>query len=279
MIQVAAALSRARAGALAGVARRGPELRIALTHFVDAGRMDDYRRIVEHLLEDRVAVAPSVVLDGAAAWPDRAVAFSFDDGLLSSYRAAQEVLDPLGVKAMFFVPTQIMGMRSDEEMRAFFAERVYRRPGGAMPRERYVTMSAEQMIELREQGHAVLPHTHTHIALDRIRDADDVRRELQEPKARLEDLLQQPCDGFAFPFGTESVVSAHAYEQLRSIYRVTFTGLSGANTPRTPMDSLYRDCLHPHYSLDHVRNLVEGALDPVYAVKMRRLRRRARGRS
>ena len=277
MMRVAGTLGRLGAGRISRAVRRGPELRIALTHFVDAGRMDDYRRIVEQLLEDRTPVDPAAVLDGKRAWTGAApaLAFTFDDGLLSSYAAAQKVLNPLGIKAMFFIPTQILGMGDVDEMRSFFAQRVYRRASHAMPDERFVTMTTDHMLELQSQGHVVLPHTHTHIALDQIRTEADVARELVEPKERLEELLQRPCDGFAFPFGNEQVVAGYAYEQVRRVYRVTFTGLNGANTPRTPPDSLYRDCMHPHFPLDYVRDLSSGALDAVYAVKMQRLRRRA----
>ena len=275
-MRVADALNRSGVPRLAGAVRRGPKLRIALTHFVDPGRMDDYRRIVELLLESHAPVEPAAVLDGEGRWPDGGLAFTFDDGLLSSYEAAQEVLNPLGVKAMFFIPTQILGLRSPDEMRDFFATRVYRGGGSAMPEERYVTMSAEHVLELRAQGHAVLPHTHSHIALREIRSDADVARELREPREQLEELTQESCAGFAFPFGTEEAVARYAYEHVRRTYRVTFTGLHGVNTPRTPADSLYRDCIHPHFAHDHVRKLMAGALDSVYALKMQRLRRRTR---
>ena len=273
----------ARLSRRAGIPRlarlvRHSDLRIALSHYVDDVHMDGYRRVVEMLLEERTPRTPQEILaaydgSGRALPRGRHVGFSFDDGLLSSYHAAQRVLNPLGLKAMFFIPTQILSLGTPEEMRAFFMERVYRRPSSAMPESHYVTMTADHMRELHAQGHLVLPHTHSHIALAEIVTGEDVRAELAEPRERLEDLLQSPARGFAFPFGTERVVSRTAYDGVRRHYDVTLTGLVGANTARTPPYALFRDCLHPHQPMPYLRDVVAGALDPVYLAKMLKLRR------
>ena len=93
-------------------------------------------------------------------------------------------------------------------------------------------------------------------------------------KRVLEELLATPVDSMAFPTGTERVVSAYAYEWIRKLYSSCFTGLSGPNTARTDPFSLFRDSIHPHHPLEHNARVVPGALDLVYAVKMRRLRSR-----
>ena len=91
-------------------------------------------------------------------------------------------------------------------MRDFFRRNVYRRASGELPPHKYMTMSAEHLRELRDQGHTVLPHTHSHVSLLAVQTPADIDRELRTPRLVLEDLLQRPCDGFAFPFGTDRVV-------------------------------------------------------------------------
>jgi peptidoglycan/xylan/chitin deacetylase (PgdA/CDA1 family) len=119
-----------------------------------------------------------------------------------------------------------------------------------------------------------MPHTHSHVSLASIRSRQDIERELLRPKAILEDLIQETVDAFAFPFGTENAVSREAFSAMSRIYRACFSGLHGANTHRTQPHYLYRDCLHPFYPLTFVDDIVKGNLDGVYALKMRRLRRR-----
>ena len=254
-------------------------VRVILTHVVPSADRDRYRAILERLFERRPPLAPqelaAFVLAGEGVGGERS-AVTFDDGLLSSFEAAQTVLDPLGVKAMFFVPTAVLGLRGDTEMHDFYRRRVYRSPLRALPPEYYRAMTADHLRELHAQGHAVFPHTHTHAALSTLRTDADLRRELDEPRARIEEVLGAAAPAFAFPFGTGEVVAAAAYERVRAAYDLCFTGLGGLNSARTDRHLLHRDCIHPDYPVRHAEAICAGSLDPVYQVRMRRLKSRTR---
>jgi len=99
-------------------------------------------------------------------------------------------------------------------MRDFFRRNVYRQPQRSLPPERYVTMNAHHLRELHQQGHRVMPHTHSHASLAEICDADAVERELEVPRRMIEDLLQAAAPAFAFPFGTHRDVSRFAYQAM-----------------------------------------------------------------
>jgi len=254
-------------------------VRVTLTHYVEDGDRDNFARLIDQLCAERSHVdagdvvksyaGPAVpVIDG------RRIAFTFDDGLLSSFHAAQSILNPRGIKAIFFVPTMVLSLTTPGEMRDFFRRNVYRRQSGALVPERYMTMSAGHLRELCAQGHTVLPHTHSHASLLSLLTPEDIERELRAPKLLLEDMLQCPSDGFAFPVGTERVVSAVAYQALRRIYAVCFTALGGVNGAATDRHCLYRDCVHPRYPPEHVAHISAGSFDLVYRRKMRRLKRR-----
>jgi peptidoglycan/xylan/chitin deacetylase (PgdA/CDA1 family) len=276
--KIAAALRWGGLGALTRMVHGGDNVRVGLSHYVDSGGIDGYRRILEESLDDRAPIDASrlAAVYGGSGPPveGKRFAVTFDDGLLSAFAASQEVLNPLGIKAIFFVPTMIFELRSEAEQRDFFRRNVYRRQGGPLPPERYVPMTRDHVLALRGQGHLVMPHTHSHVSLASLRSQSDIERELVSPKAFLEDLLQERVDGFAFPFGTEDTVSQYAYEAVRRIYAFCFTGLHGANTPRTDPYYLHRDCLHPFYDRRFARDVVRGNLDLVYVWKMRRLSRR-----
>ena len=274
----------ARATGLAALARAitpADNLRVTLTHYVADEHVDQFRRLVEAVLSRREPLSPRTALDGltgaAAPLPGRRVLFTFDDGLLSSYAAAQRVLNPLGVQAVFFVPTAIFELRGHDEMRAFFAANVYRRAAGPLEPHQFVTMSLDHARELHAQGHLVLPHTHDHVRLDSVASPELVERELARPKAILEDALQDDVPAFAFPFGTERVVSADAYAAVRRTYRACFTALGGANTRRTDPYTLYRDSLSPHVPVTYALDVMGGSFDLYYRLKMGRLHRRVRG--
>ena len=140
-------------------------------------------------------------------------------------------------------------------------------------------MSADHLRELARQGHSVLPHTHTHMHLSQITTPALIEQELTRPRKLLEDLLEQPAPGFAFPVGSERVISPQAYRSLRKIYSFCFTGLNGMNSERTDRFFLHRDPIQAYDTCEHAATVMDGAYDLYYWTKMRRLKRRAASRS
>ena len=262
-----------------------PNVRVSVTHYVRPGDLDQFQRIIAYIGGLRQFLLPSEFferyLDSAPRALDQQThLITFDDGLQSSYEAAQRVLDPLGIKAIFFVPTKILDLETPDEMRRFALDRIYRRAdtGDSLTQDHYLTMNADHLRALHAQGHMVLPHTHSHAKLSEICTEADVARELSGPRRVLEQLLQAPADGFAFPVGTERVVTRFAYDNIKEIYSLCFLGVSGVNTPRSDPAYICRDCIHPFHPLSHVANVLEGVYDPYYRLKLRRLRARAEGR-
>ena len=281
MIRLGELLRRSGAAQAARLTAPRDNLRVTLTHFVAARDMPNFRALLEQLLDERALITPQQVLqlynpESPAPLRGRLLAITFDDGLLSSYRAAEEVLRPLNIKAMFFVPTRVLELSSEVDQREFFERKVYLDRGCRPSPERYRTMTAEHLRDLAEEGHMILPHTHNHVRLDSIRSTEDEDRELRRPRLIIEDLLGTAAPAVAFPFGTERVVGPAGYAGVRKHYDMCFTGLSGTNSARTSRYALYRDCVHPYYAAEHVDNVCAGSLDLYYRVKMRRLHARAR---
>ena len=274
----------AGAGSIARAVAPTTNIRVTLSHYISSGDREQFGQIVSLLLSRRRPITPLQFFDyysGAALLEGKLLLISFDDGLLSSFDAAQAVLNPLGIKAMFFVPTGILDLQDPAEMRHFFWERVYgrKRPLASLRPEEYVAMGAEHLRELAAQGHAVLPHTHTHMRLSEIATPRLIEDELVRPRRVLEDLLDTPAPAFAFPIGSERVVGPEAYSSLREIYAFCFTGLNGTNSSGTDPFFLHRDPIHGFDTLEHAANVIDGAYDVYYWMKMRRLRRRVESRS
>jgi peptidoglycan/xylan/chitin deacetylase (PgdA/CDA1 family) len=281
MMRAGRVLRRAGVATLATGLNPSDNLRVTLTHHVPPNDLENFARLVDQLCSERTVVDAGQVVRSYAdqsgpATEGKGLAFTFDDGLLSSFHAAQSILNPRGIKAIFFIPTMILDLTSPEQMRDFFRQNVYRQPSSELPPDKYMTMSADQLFDLHDQGHMVLPHTHSHASLRSLTTPADIDRELRMPKLLLEDMLQSQLDGFAFPIGTERVVSGIAYEAVRRIYSVCFTGLGGVNTATTDCHTLYRDCVHPFHPPGHVANVTAGSYDLFYKGKMWRLKRAAR---
>lgn len=279
MVRAGNVLRRVGAGALATGLAPTDNVRVALTHHVAPDAHDNFARLIDQLCSERATIDAGELVriygdQDAERIRGRRLAFSFDDGLLSSFQATQAILNPRGIKALFFIPTMILGLTTGEQMRDFFRRNVYRRASGELPPHRYQTMTADHLRELHDQGHVVAAHTHSHVSLLSLTTSEDLDRELRAPKLLLEDILQSPSEAFAFPFGTDRVAGATAYEAIRRHYSVCFTGLGGVNAASTDRHALYRDCVHPHHRPEHVANVTAGVYDLYYTHRMRKLKRR-----
>jgi len=279
MVRAGHVLRRVGAAAIASGLQPADNLRVTLSHHVPRAQFDNFARLVDQLCAERTVISGDEVVTtyaepSAHGTQGKRLALTFDDGLLSSFEAAQSILNPRGIKAIFFVPTMILELASPDQMRDFFRHNIYRQDSGVLPPDRYLTMSATHLRELHDQGHTIAPHTHSHASLRCVTSSEDIDRELRMPKQLLEDLLQTSVKAFAFPTGTERVVDGISYGAVQRLYSVCFTGLGGVNTAATSRHCLYRDCVHPHYAPDHVANVTAGAFDLYYGLKMRRLKRR-----
>ena len=265
-------------GVIARMLSARDNIRISLTHYVEESQFEQFSGIVDLLARRRRIITPEEFFsyyrpEEPEPISGRLLLMTFDDGLLSSYHAAQRVLNPRGIKAIFFIPTMIFELETDEQMRQFAWENLYhkRRPIESLNPDVYRTMSLEQAQELHRQGHMIVPHTHSHLNISEIQTPDVAEREFAAPRRMIEHLFGTRADAFAFPVGTERVVCSYAYESLHKHYTYCFPALIGVNDSSTDRFFFFRDCIHPYYSLKHVSDIIEGVYDPYYRIKMKRL--------
>lgn len=118
--------------------------------------------------------------------PERAVAFTFDDGYASVHSAALPILASHGfVGTVYPVTSQLGGTNEwDAPHRAATLRVLDRSP----------------LVELADSGWEVGGHTHTHQPLRGLPDRE-VRQELSASQSVLEDLLGTSVESFAYPYG------------------------------------------------------------------------------
>ena len=132
-------------------------------------------RLLEMLVTGSEVVVP--LLAPSTASQIRSVALTFDDGTDDHGRVGEE-LAKRGISAIFFVPAGKVGL-----------------PG---------RLSARMIRDLRAWGHTIGSHGFTHTPLDRALSFADIRRELGDSKALLEDHTGARVDYFAPPGGSGS---------------------------------------------------------------------------
>lgn len=193
------------------------------------------------------------------------ILITFDDGLLSQYDTAAPVLDVLGVKAVFFIPTG--ALRLTEAQRVEFAT-LNLHFGHLDARNETKFMGVDQLQELAAHGHTLGSHTVSHCKFAEVSDPVRIQAELSESQKTLSDITGRPTTFFAYPKGDRSAASPDAVRATRELFDVSFFALRGRNTHRTPRWYLRRDPVHPYYPLSYVKSCLLGHLDAYYHVRM-----------
>jgi peptidoglycan/xylan/chitin deacetylase (PgdA/CDA1 family) len=144
---------------------------------------------------------PDVVasLQRGAAFPEKTVAITFDDGYWSFYAEAFPVLQEFGMTATVFIAT-------GDTRQASSNDRVPVLEGREM-------LGWSQMREMARAGIRFGAHSMTHPDLRALADRD-VSREILGSKEVLEDRLGEAVSSFAYPFGyfdarSRAVVQQH----------------------------------------------------------------------
>jgi peptidoglycan/xylan/chitin deacetylase (PgdA/CDA1 family) len=258
-----------------------PNIRVTYTHEVKSQYLENFESLIAHLKEVRAFITPGEFFDfyrGGFSPPGPSILMTFDDGRMSSYTAAKKILNPRGIKAIFFVPTAVLELKTHEQMKHFLIHNVNggTPPPWPMDEEDYLVLTADAIRDLVADGHLVLPHTHSHVNLKDIQDESAANRELWEPKRILADLLHREIPAMSIPVGTDRQGSAYAYRKIRETYEFCFTALAGANSRATAPHYLNRDCLSPTFSWSYAAMVMGGAYDVYYRMKMHRLKKLTR---
>lgn len=142
--------------------------------------------------------------------PARPVLLTFDDGSATHHSVALPVLTELGFPAAFFPMTVVLGKPD--------------------------WLSEDQLRDLDRAGMTIGAHTFDHQRLDRLPDGQWVTQ-LDQPKARLAEILGHPVDLMAYPYG---VWSPEALPHVSAAgYRSAFQ-LSGPLDPAQPLLTIRR---------------------------------------
>ena len=148
----------------------------------------EFRAQMQHLHDSGCRVMPLQDLVAAATRGDldaRSVSLTFDDGYRDAVTEVAPVLQEFGFPATFFV----VGAALDPGHQFWWDE------------GRRTAMGADDLRRLsRMPGMSIGAHSQQHLSLPTLSDADK-RADLATCKARLEAVVGQPVQAFAYPYG------------------------------------------------------------------------------
>lgn len=122
--------------------------------------------------------------------------------------------------------------RAGSAVRERWMEQIRRQcplPDGAYEPERYAFLDWDQARALARSGVAVGSHTVNHLCLVGLSE-DEMTREVEGSRRRIEEEIGAPCLGFAYPDGAPETISEAGWRRVeRAGYAAAFTQIPGPN--------------------------------------------------
>jgi len=136
--------------------------------------VDKFREQMQNLYSNGFKTYFVNELIALAAWPQKAIVLTFDDGHESNYTLALPVLKEFGFKAEFFITTGWIGIKK--------------------------FLEPNQIIELHKSGMAIGSHSVSHPYFNDLSEKE-IEKELIDSKNTLERIINNNITGFSAPGG------------------------------------------------------------------------------
>jgi len=199
------------------------------------------------------------------------ILLTFDDGLKSNRYIAENVLNSLGIKALFFIIPEFMKCVDTNQQKMFIANNLFNGmihahdvPTHLLP------MDSNDIQYLINTGHAIGSHSSTHTKLTTL-NASALTKEIIESADRLQQQFNIPIHYFAYPFGDINSINMQSLQLAKQRYRYVFSGVRGNNSTVTHPFAVRREHVDVGCSLKMLYFIVEGGLSLYYYYKRKKL--------
>ncbi|OGL40571.1 MAG: hypothetical protein A2042_05315 [Candidatus Schekmanbacteria bacterium GWA2_38_11] len=250
-------------------------VKILLYHHIPKNKKELFKNQINYLANNYQFITPVQFRDfigGRYSFSGIKLLITFDDGFKSNLAVAEEILKPLGIKGIFFIPPDFIELIDNERQKDFISQKIY---DGEITNSCITSdmkpLTWQDLEYLLEQGHTIGSHTKTHSRLSNLHSKDELYDEIIESGDLLEKKLGVPIDYFAYPFGNIDSINKPAMELIKQRYRYCFSGIRGINSPSQSSYTILRDTVYIDDPPMYVRLIIEGGIDSLYRRKILRL--------
>lgn len=245
---------------------KGKRLRVLIYHDISPNDEKVFSAQLDWLRRTWSFISPSdfeAILLGHKAIDKDSLLLTFDDGFSSNRNIAESVLNPRGIKAIFFVVSEFVSLVDRDHAKEFIAQYICPEWGVSDVPAHYENMSWNDLEYLLENGHLIGAHTGRHIRLSQCAESE-LHDEIINCADLIEDKLGIQIEHFAYTFGGLDSISKVALSIARSRFKYIYTGLRGNNDNMTKLWSIRRDAVTPRDSHALLGAVLEGGADVLY---------------
>lgn len=226
--------------------KRNPSISVLIFHHVDKKDFASFKKLMIRLDKEVGFIDPSdldSLYSNSQKITSKKILLTFDDGFLSNYYLAKEVLDLLNIKALFFVMPNFANIVDRKKQINFMKDNILVNESELNNNE-MSPMSYDNLRELIINGHSIGSHSMNHSNIAKIKSNVDLNYEIIESKLTLEKELNININHFAFPFGDSKSISNIGIELANQNYKYIYSGIRGINKLNNKNKIQWREPLH-----------------------------------
>ena len=219
-------------------------LRVLVLHDIPPNQELVLKKQLQELQKKWNIVSPETfenMVLGIEPIQDNNLLITFDDGLISNRIVAEKVLNPLGIKAIFFVVTDFIDIKNVDDAHQFIADNIVPKAKKEEIPIHWYNMQWKDLSALIEQGHTIGSHTKKHTRLSGCNNKDELIEELVISAQYIESKLGKKVEHFAYTFGNIESFSNAAMEVAKSQFSFIYSGVRGNNINNVSPLAIRRD--------------------------------------
>ena len=248
-------------------------LRVLLFHDIAKKDFDKFKEKLEWLSKEWKFISANdfeKMINGDKQIIGNNLLLTFDDGFLSDYFVAKEILTPMGIPALYFIISEFVKMKDKKDQVNFLKKNLYPKwKGERIPihRKELINMSYDNIKYLIQSGHEIGYHTASHQRLSTIVSKKVLKNEIIAGADELELILNIKINHFSFSFGDLESFNEQALKLAKSRYKFIYTGMRGNNAKHLNPLALRRDTIAVNDSNNLAGSFLLGAADFIYEKK------------
>jgi len=250
---------------------KSPVLRILIHHDIKSDdQINSFKNQIKKLSKDYDFISPKefekIIRSGKLK--GKKLLLTFDDGFKSNRVIAESVLKIYGIKAVFFIISDFIGLKTNSLNYSKIIRNIY--PNGPKLNELSEPMDNDDIQFLINSGHTIGCHTATHKILSKITKASDLKEELIDSKNNLEKMFNIKIKHIAYPFGTFESIDKKSLKLLSESYEFVHSGLRGNNLKAQKL--FHRDATNTETETTRLKAFLLGNADFIYKNKFKTLK-------
>lgn len=191
------------------------------------------------------------------------ILLTFDDGYYSQKKFAEEILEKINIKAIFFVVPNFFKLRNFNKSRQFIKKNINNNLSLNEISFDMRNMSISDISKLKKKGHFIGIHTLNHKKLSDIQNIKKLSIEIFSNKNNYTNLLGAKNFCFAYPFGDITSINQKSLKIINKHYNFVFSGIRG-NNYLNYKNLFWRDAIDDNFDSSLISMFLKGFIDIYY---------------